>query len=562
MAKFKFLTVFGFFLPFCLILTVSPCWPAPAPTGVIGVVDSLGFNRIQWICPGVGDTTYSVGSDSWLKGMYVSNQPGSHQIACRFAVSPGRQLVDFAEIWVQKGRDCPEQEWTASAAIRVGLCRNAAGLPAATSGDLVEYCPGAAGVPPAGGYLHVEFREDVWISPADTIWLLIEWPPDQPDLVWVGVDTEPAEFNSMYRLGGQVETSWQPWLVHNIMARLHSLRYPADCVDVTEPLPQEAGEGEGSEIQGFIVGRQEMRQGMVMNEQPEFAILPGTQTCFMDPAVFVGNVYHYEIRSLMAGDTSAPASATIEAVSVLACDWTPPQLALYADREQITLAHSIRNSGPGPLTAVFLAGWLAPEDYGLSAVGAPSAGDSIPLSAHPSSAPIAGGETEIFDLFPECGLIDVGLYTMNSLFNVSSPTGSQTKYWFTSAVEVITSTGIIVEDNEPDSSVNGWCFQLYPNPGIDNIILEFVPPRREQTPHPFRQSASENAATKCEITIYNLLGHKVAGLRSAPTGSQPTRYRVVFDGRDKFGNQLPTGLYFVKVDIKGQSICRKLVVLH
>ncbi len=558
--KLKIFCIFCIFLPFWLILAAVGCQSAPAPLGVIGAVDSLGFNNIQWVCPEVNDTTYRAAANTRLKGMYISRQPGAHQIACRFGLSPVRQLVDFADIWVEKGRDYSQQEWLTKAAIRFGLLRDSTGSPGQAASHVVEYYPGSAGIPPEGGYMRVEFAEPVSTLPGDTLWLLIEWPPEFPDLVWIGVDTEPATFNSRYRLGGQGETQWQIWTLHNFMVQLHSLRYSNDCGDPTG-LAKQAADCPAV-VREFQVARRELFGGMIGDENPVFTVLPGTQTCFHDSAVFVDRTYDYEIQSICDADTSAPGSVSVAVTSPLSCDWTTPQPDVYLNDQDITLAHIVENLGPAPLTATFTARWMISAEYNKSVTNQQVTADSIPLFAAPSSALIAAGDMAVFDLSPEYGQLDAGLYETNCIFSVSAFSGAQAKYWFKGAIEVLISTGIPTDNEDESLSISDGRLRLFPNPGSGDITIEFTPPRYEQQGHSTGWGVYGNVENRCRIQVYDLLGRKVADVSPIPTDSGREHYRVVFPGNDKYGNQLPTGLYFVKVEVGEWSICRKLIVIH
>jgi hypothetical protein len=473
-----------------------------------------------------------------------------------------RQLVDFADIWVEKGRDYSEQEWLTDAAIRVGLLRDSTGSPGKAASDVVEYYPGPAGIPPEGGYMRVEFAEPVSAPPGDTLWLLIEWPAEFPDLVWIGVDTEPAAFNSRYRLGGQGTTQWQIWTLHNFMVQLHSLRYSSDCAGTTGLARQAAHRQAGTVVREFQVVRHELFRGMIGDENAVFAILPGTQTCFQDVAVFVNRTYDYEIRSICDADTSAPGSVSVAVTAPFSCDWITPQPNVYLNNQDITLIHSVENFGPAALTATFTAGWMIATYYNKSFTNQQVIADSIPLFAAPSSALIAAGDMAVFDLFPEYDQLDAGLYETNCLFSVSALDGAQAKYWFKGAIEVLISTGILADNEDESLSISDGRLLLFPNPGSGDITIEFTPPRYEQKGPSAGRGVNENVANRCRIQIYDLLGRKVADVSPIPTDSGRERYRAVFLGNDKYGNQLPTGLYFVKVEEGKWSICRKLIVIH
>jgi hypothetical protein len=75
--------------------------------------------------------------------------------------------------------------------------------------------------------------------------------------------------------------------------------------------------------------------------------------------------------------------------------------------------------------------------------------------------------------------------------------------------------------------------QNYPNPFNPTTTLSF------------RISGSGNAALKVNLVIYNLLGQTVRTLVDEPL--RPGAYSYQWDGRDDFGNQLPSGIYLYRL---------------
>jgi hypothetical protein len=83
--------------------------------------------------------------------------------------------------------------------------------------------------------------------------------------------------------------------------------------------------------------------------------------------------------------------------------------------------------------------------------------------------------------------------------------------------------------------------ECYPNPFNSTTTISFSLPK---TGH-------------VELSVYDVTGRKTGGLLSAPTGVVAAgEYHVEFDGKD-----LPSGIYFVRLNAGGISQARKMVLL-
>ncbi len=86
--------------------------------------------------------------------------------------------------------------------------------------------------------------------------------------------------------------------------------------------------------------------------------------------------------------------------------------------------------------------------------------------------------------------------------------------------------------------------QNYPNPFNPSTTIEYTVPR----------------TAKVELTIYNALGQKVRTLASGLHA--PGLHRVVWDGRNEFGRNVTSGVYFYRLNAGGQTTgIKKLVLL-
>ena len=85
--------------------------------------------------------------------------------------------------------------------------------------------------------------------------------------------------------------------------------------------------------------------------------------------------------------------------------------------------------------------------------------------------------------------------------------------------------------------------QNYPNPFNSETTIHFVLARPSQV----------------QIDIFNALGQTVAKIvdKGLPLGS----YQATWNGRDEKGNDLPSGVYFYRLNARGLSTTRKMVLL-
>ncbi len=83
----------------------------------------------------------------------------------------------------------------------------------------------------------------------------------------------------------------------------------------------------------------------------------------------------------------------------------------------------------------------------------------------------------------------------------------------------------------------------YPNPFNPSTVVEYSLPE----------------ANKVSIRIFNVLGQKVRVL--VDRFQQPGSYKVVWDGKDEFGNPLPSGMYFLHMKAGKFTAERKLLFM-
>ncbi|RMG67245.1 MAG: T9SS C-terminal target domain-containing protein, partial [Calditrichaeota bacterium] len=86
---------------------------------------------------------------------------------------------------------------------------------------------------------------------------------------------------------------------------------------------------------------------------------------------------------------------------------------------------------------------------------------------------------------------------------------------------------------------------MYPNPFNPTTLVEFELPR----------------PSRLRLVIYNALGQQVRVLAAGQF--REGIHRLRWDGTDQFGNQLPTGMYFIRLSTKtGIQRTRSVLLLR
>jgi len=85
--------------------------------------------------------------------------------------------------------------------------------------------------------------------------------------------------------------------------------------------------------------------------------------------------------------------------------------------------------------------------------------------------------------------------------------------------------------------------QNYPNPFNPTTTIEFSLPEQSHT----------------ELTIYNVLGQQITELIDAALS--PGSYRVCWDGTDKSGRVVPSGVYLYRLTTDSFTASRKMLLL-
>jgi titin len=105
-------------------------------------------------------------------------------------------------------------------------------------------------------------------------------------------------------------------------------------------------------------------------------------------------------------------------------------------------------------------------------------------------------------------------------------------------------TGVISEDILSDLPTNFQIEQNYPNPFNPTTIIRYDLPK----------------TVKVSLNIYNILGQEVHTLvnEKQPAGEKS----VVWDGRDRLGREVSSGIYIYKIQAGNYVKCRKMVLIR
>ncbi|MBL0059933.1 MAG: T9SS type A sorting domain-containing protein [bacterium] len=122
---------------------------------------------------------------------------------------------------------------------------------------------------------------------------------------------------------------------------------------------------------------------------------------------------------------------------------------------------------------------------------------------------------------------------------------------YTYSIDVVSMDGLTIfpvtgmsASGTPASPPSSFILKkVYPNPFNSETTIEFVVPYTEST----------------ELTIYNLLGQPVRELINAQLA--PSVYRARWDGRNDGGQNVPTGLYIVRLKAAGKFDATQKILL-
>lgn len=101
-----------------------------------------------------------------------------------------------------------------------------------------------------------------------------------------------------------------------------------------------------------------------------------------------------------------------------------------------------------------------------------------------------------------------------------------------------------VEDSQANLPGRFKLYNNYPNPFNASTVIRY---RIDET-------------APLELAVYNLLGQKIYTLakRTAVRGSHQVRW----NGRDRYGREAPSGVYFYRMTIGGKSVTKRMILLR
>ncbi len=515
-----------------------------SPKGLIAEPDSSGNIVLSWAYPGVDQAICSLGTRQLSDAYYLSDRPGEHQLACRFVLSGVRQWIDWAEVWVSRNDKYTENDWHTRGAIRIGLAADSGGFPGEYIVAPVEYQPASWGILSTGGFLRADIGAVVGGNSPDTVWLVLEWPSDFPDLVQVGVNDDSPGLDSYYRLDTGVQSVWRPFPYHIPLVRLGTLGYQ----EATEPLLLRSF-ATVSDVNSYSISRIVSQDGGTVGSTPIFGETSADTRWFRDSAVFAEHEYQYAVKALNDFESSFSCSVFVAEASPFNGQLIGPTQTDFTPIEKFTVTYLYENYEDKEITARVDAGWLVPIP-GLNA----GVGDTINLVGLEPSVLIGSGEiSEVVAATGE-GVFPLGLYDLTMEFTITDGDGRLTRFRRSGRISVADPTGIM--DEQATGPPRSPELTVFPNPANNEAQIEFTLPGGRVL------NSSTTGETCCQIDVFDILGRRVRRMAVPAINNASDHVSISFDGRDNYGNQLPSAVYFISVRSGSRSMCRKLVLQH
>jgi uncharacterized protein YjdB len=125
---------------------------------------------------------------------------------------------------------------------------------------------------------------------------------------------------------------------------------------------------------------------------------------------------------------------------------------------------------------------------------------------------------------------------------------------------------LVFNEGHPVAQVEGGVLRVRATAGLDAPGVAFALGRSEPNPAhgevriPFALPAGAEGGGPVRLAIYGLDGRRVRSLIEASLAPGPHTAR--WDGRDDAGTPVPTGLYFTRLEWRGQSASRKVALVN
>lgn len=101
--------------------------------------------------------------------------------------------------------------------------------------------------------------------------------------------------------------------------------------------------------------------------------------------------------------------------------------------------------------------------------------------------------------------------------------------------------------------------RIKPIPSGYTLLQNYPNPFNATTVIRYQLSADGGRPSTVNLKIYNILGQKVITLVNRR--QRPGNYEVIWDGRDRWGNPLPSGIYFYLLKVGNLSFSRKMLLM-
>ena len=295
---------------------------------------------------------------------------------------------------------------------------------------------------------------------------------------------------------------------------------------------------------------------------------PGIGCISVDP-LFVGPMvgdYHLQLGSpcIDAGNNDAPCLPEFD------FDGNPRIINGVVDmgafEYQVSIIEATIDIDPDRLNLKSQGRWVTcyielPEDYSVEDIDT-STVDIIKIDNEILNLPLSReGPTEIDD-YDEDGIIDLMVkFNRQELITLLKEKGVEDR----DEVELTVSGDII-----GGKSFEGSDIIVVINKGKSSDDSELIAATPKSfilyqcSPNPFRNATAIiydlPIETKVKLEIYNLMGQKIATL--VDEYQLAGRYNVEWDGKDNKGEELATGFYFYKFEVKDYKATKKMLLLR
>ncbi len=513
----------------------------PAPRGARATVDSDGNTAICWAYPGIADTIYRSGVYPALRGMYVSAVAGAHQVAVKFQLSNRLQVIRSVDVWICAAAEVGETFWEDSAAVYLGLATDSAGIPATALIDNQLVFVGRQELSREGGWLAWDVDASMPPLKDETIWLLVTWLPEMTDRVLIGVDSDAARFQGIYRVEDSTYTSWQPWVSHNIISSLHTCSYSAAAgtyLGRSTRLPERSN----SDPQLVIQREEFTRTGRFIAAAPLQSLDPYTGY-WVDSATFAERSYTYTLWAEAAGFSSVSQACTSRVDRAVRLVFYGREIGAQPDGTP-KIIYPVGNEGDINASVLLLSGWAKSLWYSGHLY------DSIPMTGRKTPIYLKPGESANYYTYMEInGLESEGSWEIETHFRLRDISPQERKLALVDTIFLTRTTGIL--DTDGGSLRRTAKVDLYPNPASREIYLSgSIPPANHAHALDF----------SLRLAIYDILGRERMACRLALDDHCNLNRRIEL--MDDRGTLLPSGLYFLIIDGFRVRVTKKFVIIQ